>query len=242
MELPIYQVDAFTSRLFNGNPAAVVILSEWLTPDVMLAIAQENNLAETAFVLPRAPEFHIRWFTPQVEVDLCGHATLASAHVLFSEKRTGNAHIVFRYKGGTIAVQQEGDRLAMQFPSRPADPMRRDPALVAALGTAPVEVHQSRDSMAVLSSEAEVRALRPDMSAIARLDTFGLIVTAPGNECDFVSRFFAPRVGIPRIPSPARPTARSSPTGATDWARRSCTPVRSRSGAGNSTARTSATT
>ncbi|MDE3156489.1 MAG: PhzF family phenazine biosynthesis protein [Acidobacteriota bacterium] len=200
MELPIYQIDAFTDQLFTGNPAAVVVLTEWLAPDVMLAIAQENNLAETAFVLPRGPEFHIRWFTPEVEVDLCGHATLASAHVLFSEKRTSNAHIIFRYKGGTIVVQQAGDQLAMEFPSRPAEPIRREPALVAALGTAPLEVYRARDLMAVLSSEAEVRALRPDIAGLARLDAFGFIVTAPGDECDFVSRFFAPRAGIPEDP------------------------------------------
>jgi PhzF family phenazine biosynthesis protein len=201
MELPIFQIDAFTSRLFAGNPAAVVILSQWLPDETLQSIAAENNLAETAFVVRLEGEFGLRWFTPEVEVDLCGHATLASAHVLFRHAYAAPPAIVFRYQGGTLTVTQEGELLAMRFPSRPPQPAPCDAAIVAALGGTPREVHRARDLLAVFDTPQEIEGLRPDFRAIASLDTFAVIASAPGKDCDFVSRFFAPRAGIPEDPA-----------------------------------------
>ena len=204
MELPMYQVDAFTGRLFGGNPAAVVILEAWLPDATMQAIAAENNLAETAFVVPGGEESGLRWFTPTIEVDLCGHATLAAAHAMFRHGYARRSPIVFRYQGGTLAVAHEGDLLELDFPSRPAAPVAADTplaaALGAALGAAPKEVLKARDLLAVFETREQVEALRPDFAAVARLDAFAVIVTAPGRDCDFVSRFFAPRAGIPEDP------------------------------------------
>src|SRR5215510_14902701 len=134
MELPIFQVDAFASRLFGGNPAAVVLLPQWLPDEILQAIAAENNLADTAFVVPLRGEFGLRWFTPEVEIDLCGHATLASAHVLFRHNYASPPDIVFRYQAGTLTVTQEGEQLAMRFPARPPQRAQCDAAIVAALG------------------------------------------------------------------------------------------------------------
>lgn len=201
MKLPIFQLDAFSSRLFGGNPAAVVVLPEWLPDETLQAIAQENNLAETAFVVPRKDIFDLRWFTPEVEVDLCGHATLASAHVMFHHGYTSQSEVVFRYQGGTLTVTREEDLLAMDFPSRPPKPIECDASLTDALGAAPSEVYESRDLLAVFDTQADVEALRPDLPAVAKLDTFAVIASAPGEECDFVSRFFAPGVGVPEDPA-----------------------------------------
>jgi PhzF family phenazine biosynthesis protein len=216
MELPIYQVDAFTGRLFGGNPAAVVILKGWLPDATMQAIAGENNLAETAFVVPGAKEFGLRWFSPAIEIDLCGHATLASAHVLFQHDYARTSPVVFRYKGGTLSVAREGELLAMDFPARPPEPASPDPALAAALGARPGEVHRARDLVAVFGSQEEVEALRPDFQALARIDAFAIAVTAPGREADFVSRFFAPRAGVPEDPA----TGSSHCTLVPYWSRR----------------------
>lgn len=201
MELPIFQVDAFTGRLFGGNPAAVVILPQWLPDNTLQAIAAENNLADTAFVVPLQGEFGLRWFTPEVEVDLCGHATLASAHVLFRHGYAPPPQIVFQYQRGTLTVTQEGELLAMRFPSRPPQRAQCDTAIVAALGATPSEVHRARDLLVVFDTQQEVEGLRPDFQAIASLDTFGVIASAPGKECDFVSRFFAPGAGISEDPA-----------------------------------------
>jgi len=201
MELPIFQVDAFTGRLFGGNPAAVVLLPQWLPDQTLQAIAAENNLPETAFVVPLQGVFGLRWFTPEVEVDLCGHATLASAHVLFNHGHAAPPEIVFQYQGGTLTVTQAGELLALRFPARPPQPAQCDAALVAALGATPREVYQARDLLAVFETQQEVEELRPDFQAIALLGSFGVIVSAPGQDCDFVSRFFAPRVGIPEDPA-----------------------------------------
>lgn len=204
MELPIYQVDAFTGKLFGGNPAAVVILDQPLPEKTMQSIAAENNLAETAFVVKGEREFGLRWFSPTIEIDLCGHATLASAHVLFRHGYARRSPVVFRYGGGTLTVAQDGDRLAMDFPSRPPEPdLPGSPlaaALTSALGAAPRQVLRARDVMAVYETQQEVEALRPDIAAVARLDAFAVIATAPGREVDFVSRFFAPRAGVPEDP------------------------------------------
>jgi PhzF family phenazine biosynthesis protein len=201
MELPIFQVDAFTGSLFGGNPAAVVILSHWLADEILQSIAAENNLADTAFVVPLQGEFGLRWFTPEIEVDLCGHATLASAHVLFRHGYATPPDIVFRYQGGKLTVTQEAELLAMRFPSRPPQRAQRDAAIVAALGAKPREVHRARDLLVVFDTQQEVEGLRPDFQAITLLDTFAVIASAPGKECDFVSRFFAPGAGISEDPA-----------------------------------------
>ncbi len=200
MKLPIFQVDAFASRVFAGNPAAVVVMDEWLSDPILQAIAQENNYSETAFVVPRGDSFDLRWFTPEIEMDLCGHATLASAHVIFQHGYTSKEEIVFRSKGGNLTVRREGDLLAMNFPAWPPRPTEADTAVNAALGATPIELHASRDLLAVFDSQADVEALRPDFPAVAKLNTLAVIATAPGNSCDFVSRFFAPGVGVPEDP------------------------------------------
>ncbi|MBI3325124.1 MAG: PhzF family phenazine biosynthesis protein [Nitrospinae bacterium] len=201
MKLPLYQVDAFTSRLFGGNPAAVVVMNDWLHDDLLQAIAAENNLAETAFVIPKPDVCPLRWFTPTLEVDLCGHATLATAHVLFRYYFPSLQRITFSTKSGNLPVARDGEVLAMDFPSRPGGPIELTDALIAALGARPREAFLSRDLLAVFDSEAEIRAFRPDFERIASLDAFALIISAPGTGVDFVSRFFAPRAGIPEDPA-----------------------------------------
>lgn len=200
MKLPIYQVDAFTSRLFGGNPAAVVLLGDWLPDSMLAAIAAENNLAETAFVIPRADVSPLRWFTPSVEVDLCGHATLAAAHVLFRDLFPGQRRLVFSTLSGELAVARDGDTLGLDFPSRPGKRIDVTETLAEALGAMPLEAYLARDILAVFGTEAEVRSLRPDLPRVAALDAFAVIATAPGDEADFVSRFFAPRQGLPEDP------------------------------------------
>lgn len=206
MKLPIYQIDAFTSRRFAGNPAAVVVLSDWLPDATLQAIAAENNLAETAFVIPPhdaregdAPS-KLRWFTPTVEVDLCGHATLATAHVLFNHYLKDRAELAFDTQSGRLAVARDGGLLRLDFPARPARPAEVTEALVAALGARPREVLGAREQLAVFDTEAQIRALKPDMAKVAALETFAVCVTAPGSDADFVSRFFAPKQGIPEDP------------------------------------------
>ncbi len=196
MELPFFQLDAFTSELFEGNPAGVVLLPEWLPDDTLQSIAAENQLPDTAFVVPGAETFALRWFTPEMEVDLCGHATLASAYVLFHRGYTEAEEIIFRYGGGTLTVRRKGEFLEMVFPSRCPEPVAYDDSISRALGAKPTELLKSRDLLAVFESQAEIDALEPDFSAVAKLDAFGVIASAPGDECDFVSRFFAPQSGI----------------------------------------------
>lgn len=198
--LPIYQVDAFTAEVFRGNPAAVCPLPEWLPDPVMQSIAAENNLAETAFFVGGSGRYHLRWFTPAVEVDLCGHATLASAFVLFHHLEPHLEEVRFESRSGPLFVRRDGDWLTLDFPSLPPERLEPPAGLAEALDTAPREVWASADYLAVLGSEAEVRALRPDQAALSQLDRRGVIVTAPGEDCDFVSRFFAPNCGIPEDP------------------------------------------
>jgi PhzF family phenazine biosynthesis protein len=201
MRLPIYQVDAFTDRIFAGNPAAVVPLEEWLSDATLQAIAAENNLAETAFFLPRGDAYALRWFTPTVEVDLCGHATLASAYVIFRFIEPGRRRVAFETRqAGTLIVTRQGDELAMDFPAWPPKPAEASPGLVAALGKNPTEVLASRDWFAVYEREADIAAIKPDFAALRRLDR-AVIITAPGSGgVDFVSRFFAPWAGIDEDP------------------------------------------
>jgi len=200
MKFPIYQLDAFTSRLFGGNPAAVVILDEWLPDSVLAAIAAENNLAETAYVIPRSGITPLRWFTPTVEIDLCGHATLAAADVLFRYRFPALDRLTFSTRSGELAVTREDALLKMDFPARPGKPTGVTDALVSALGARPREAFLARDLLAIFDSESEVRSLRPDMQRIASLDAFAVITSAPGDKADFVSRFFAPGAGIPEDP------------------------------------------
>jgi PhzF family phenazine biosynthesis protein len=191
----IHQLDAFAGRLFAGNPAAVVLMDRWLPDDVLQAIAEENNLADTAFVQPHPEVSPLRWFTPRLEMDLCGHATLATAHVLFRDHFPAASVLRFETRSGELTVAREDGRLVLDLPSRPGAPIEVSEALVAALGRRPVEAYQSRDTMAVFASEDDVRALRPDAARVAVLDTHAVIATAPGATVDFVSRFFAPKAG-----------------------------------------------
>jgi predicted PhzF superfamily epimerase YddE/YHI9 len=202
MRLPIYQVDAFTDSLFGGNPAAVCPLPEWLPDATMQAIAAENNLAETAFFVREDNDYALRWFTPTVEVDLCGHATLASGHVVFRFLEPQRQNVNFRtLKAGTLGVARHADMLVMNFPARPAVPVAPPPGLFAALGGKPREVLGARDLLVVYNSAAEVAALKPDLDALAQVDCWAAVATAPGeNGIDFVSRFFAPRQGVPEDP------------------------------------------
>ena len=203
-KLRIYQVDAFTGRLFGGNPAAVVPLETWLDAATMQAIALENNLAETAFFAPESDGFRLRWFTPEVEVKLCGHATLASAHVLFTILEPGRRAVKFETLSGTLTVVASGDRLVMDFPRWTLSPATADAprALAAALGAAPVRLLSTGDgdyAIAVFEREADVRALAPDFGALRKLGLM-VIATAPGTRSDCVVRFFAPSHGIDEDP------------------------------------------
>lgn len=200
MKLPIYQVDAFTTKLFRGNPAAVVLMDSWLPDEALQAIAAENNLAETAYVIPGLDPRPLRWFTPAIEIDLCGHATLATAHVLFRHRFPKLDRVAFQTKSGTLTVAREGNILSMDFPSRPAQPVTVNDALTGALGSKPLEALLARDLLAVFETEDQVRGLKPDFARVAQLEGMAVIASAPGHEVDFVSRFFAPKAGIPEDP------------------------------------------
>lgn len=200
MQLTIYQVDAFAGRVFQGNPAAVCPLEDWLDDEVMQAIAMENNLSETAFFVPTDAGYHIRWFTPLAEVDLCGHATLASAFVVFNYTDPSLAEVTFASRSGPLTVSRAGDLLAMDFPSQLPAPCAVPPRLIEGLGVEPAEVLASADYFAVYPREEDIPALQPDMAALKKLGLRGVIATAPGEEADFVSRFFAPSYGIDEDP------------------------------------------
>jgi predicted PhzF superfamily epimerase YddE/YHI9 len=199
--IPIFHVDAFTSRVFAGNPAAVCPLPSWLDDATMQAIAAENNLSETAFFVSGKEHHELRWFTPTVEVDLCGHATLASAFVIFQFLDPKQQVAAFLSKSGPLRVARSADMLVLDFPSRLPERTETPPALVEGLGRPPREVWRARDNyMAVYDSEEEVRQLRPDMARLRTLEGFGAVVTAPGKASDFVSRYFAPGFGIDEDP------------------------------------------
>ena len=200
MMLPIYQVDAFASELFRGNPAAVVPLEEWLPDTVLLSIALENNLSETAYLVPDRNGYHIRWFTPVVEVALCGHATLASAHVVFSELGFDGETIEFQSKSGPLTVKCGGSGYIMDFPAEPSDSCDVPKPLTEGLGLEPDLVMKGTDYLAVVSTQLQIENLAPDFRKLARLKSRGLIVTAPGDDCDFVSRCFFPQTGIDEDP------------------------------------------
>lgn len=201
MRIPLYVVDAFTRKVFGGNPAAVCPLDEWLDDATMQKIAMENNLSETAFFVPEGDGYGLRWFTPSVEVPLCGHATLASAHVIFNYLDTSKESVTFETQSGTLVARRDGERIALDFPARRPEPVEAPEDLLAALDARPREVLRSAvDYLAVYETEEEVRRLRPDMARLMRVESLGVIVTAPGQESDCASRYFAPRAGIPEDP------------------------------------------
>ncbi len=200
MKLPYYEVSAFATNPFGGNPAGVCPLGAWLPDSVLQGIAANNNLAETAFTVPRGNDFELRWFTPTVEIDLCGHATLAAAFILFSERGLRVDEVRFHSRSGLLTVARENHQLTLDFPSRPATVSATPEALILGLGAKPGEVLKARDYLAVFATEAEVRALKPDFAALKTLDCLGIIATAPGDDCDFVSRFFAPGGGVDEDP------------------------------------------
>lgn len=200
MVLPIYQVDAFTSALFRGNPAAVIPLDEWLDDELLLSIALENNLSETAYLVPDRDGYHIRWFTPAVEVALCGHATLASAHIVFTELGFDGEMVEFQSKSGPLTVARGDAGYLMNFPAELSEPCDVPEELTQGLGLDPDEVLKGTDYLAVVSGQSDIEALAPDFRRLAQLDSRGVIVTAPGDECDFVSRCFFPQTGIDEDP------------------------------------------
>lgn len=210
MEIPLYQVDAFAERPFTGNPAAVCPLNEWLPDETLQAIAAENNLSETAFFVPLAdydgpdndsPDFQLRWFTPTTEVDLCGHATLASAYVLFQLLGFSGAAIRFDTRSGTLTVTRGTHGLKMDFPALAVTAVNiPEQVLGGALGAIPREAWQGSNLLLVYESQRQIEELSPDFRVLARLPYRGIIATAPGDQCDFVSRFFAPACGIDEDP------------------------------------------
>jgi PhzF family phenazine biosynthesis protein len=202
MRTPIFQIDAFTTRRFAGNPAAVMPMGSFLADAVLQAIAAENNLAETAFLVSASGDYRLRWFTPTTEVPLCGHATLASAAVVMERLEPGRSSVVFHSASGLLTVKRANAGYVMDFPVRLSEPVPAPPGLAEALGIVPIEVLvDAFNYMVLLESAQRVRELAPDSAAIARLDRSGVIVTAPGDEgYDFVSRYFAPAKGIPEDP------------------------------------------
>ncbi|MBK6749488.1 MAG: PhzF family phenazine biosynthesis protein [Pyrinomonadaceae bacterium] len=203
MKLDIFQVDAFTDKAFGGNPAAVVPLDAWLSDEVMLAIAAENNLAETAFFVQNGDRYEIRWFTPKVEVDLCGHATLASAYVIFECLKRESESIDFHsHRSGSLGVTKEGGKMVLDFPAYPVSEIEQSDELAGAIGAIPSKVYETQGNMVMmrLESESQIRELSPDFNALLGIDYDEFIVTAPGDDCDFVSRMFAPRIGINEDP------------------------------------------
>lgn len=201
MIITMYQIDAFTRALFHGNPAAVCPLDAWLPDEVMQSIAEENNLAETAFYVREEGQYHIRWFTTVCEVDLCGHATLATAHALFHHEGYIGESLTFSSRSGLLHVRRDGDLLVLDFPVDTLHPEELPPGLARALGGPPRDVLRGRDDLLVVyDAEADIRAIEPDFAVIGALPCRGVIVTARGTSVDFVSRFFGPQSGIPEDP------------------------------------------
>jgi PhzF family phenazine biosynthesis protein len=201
MLIPFYQVDAFAEELFTGNPAGVCPLEHWISDDLMQKIAAENNLAETAFFVKDGSRYQLRWFTPTTEVDLCGHATLASAHVLFRCLGINEPMVEFGSKSGPLKVFIDGEYLVLDFPSDKICPMAVPPLLAEGIGMNPLAAYRGiSDYMLVLENQGQVEQVSPDFSKIIKADARGVIITAKGKDCDFVSRFFAPQCGINEDP------------------------------------------
>jgi PhzF family phenazine biosynthesis protein len=201
MKIPIFQADAFASILFKGNPAAVVPLTQWLPDQTMQQIAAENNLSETAFFIPEGDHFHIRWFTPKAEVNLCGHATLATAHVLFNELDYKGSTLLFNSRSGMLTVSQLKDMLQLDFPADFVQPIELNPVFADALGIAPIAAFKGHtDYLLLFESQEMIQEMMPNFHLLKQIGARGVIVTAAGEEVDFVSRFFAPGVGIDEDP------------------------------------------
>ena len=201
MKIPLYQVDAFTSEVFKGNPAAVCPLKEWLSDKIMQEIAKENNLSETAFFIDKRDTFHIRWFTPVSELDLAGHPTLATAHVIINELNSKLNRIIFKTKiGDTLIVSKNENLIIMDFPSRPPKVYNNIELVTEALRKKPLALFRNRDAVAVFENEEDIKSINPNMEKLKELDCPAVIVTAPGKKADFVSRNFAPKLGIPEDP------------------------------------------
>lgn len=199
--LPIYQIDAFTDQVFSGNPAAICPLDEWLPDDVMQKVASENNLSETAYFKQTGDAtFDLRWFTPTAEVDLCGHATLASSYLIFEKLNTGIDAIAFQTKSGLLQIERKGDLIEMSFPSRPGQTMELPGGFQDAHGCLPTTFLRASKNLAIFETESMIAEFRPDLAYIKGLGGDGLIISAPGNTCDFVSRYFAPHQGIDEDP------------------------------------------
>ncbi|MDZ7790435.1 MAG: PhzF family phenazine biosynthesis protein [Xanthomonadales bacterium] len=200
MKFRLFQVDAFADKVFEGNPAAVVPLDEWPDDELMRAIANENNLSETAFFVPVGDGYALRWFTPDAEVDLCGHATLASAHVLFEHLGFEGEEIAFDSRSGELRVRRCDAGLELDFPAGGRREIGIPAGMEEALGARPRQAFEGDDCMVVFGSEAEVRALSPDFRALARMPGRGVLATAPGDEVDFVSRCFFPKLRVDEDP------------------------------------------
>lgn len=198
MQIQIFQVDAFSERVFGGNYAAVCPLADWPDDDLLRAIAAENNLPETAFFVRRGGQYHLRWFTPEIEMDLCGHATLAAAHVLFQHLNHSSDEVVFQSASGPLVVKRRDQLFEMDFPARPPQPAPLPDVIARGIGRQPQEVLKARDYVLVYENEAVVRNIAPDVALLntINLDPGGIIVTAPGDAVDFVSRFFTPQASI----------------------------------------------
>ncbi len=200
MELTLYQIDAFANRPFKGNPAAVIPLETWLPDDTMQSIAEENNLSETTFFVPTKTGFHIRWFTPSTEVELCGHATLAAAYVLFNFLGYDKGIIEFDSKSGMLTVSQKNDWLVMDFPAQPPVLCDVPDEIINAFDKKPIECLRSEDYIVVFEAESDISSVKPDMDYLKKLDLRGVIITSKSQQYDFVSRFFAPKYGIDEDP------------------------------------------
>lgn len=201
MKIKLYQIDAFSNEVFSGNPAAVCPLDKWLDDDVLQNIALENNLSETAFFIKQSDGFELRWFTPKVEVDLCGHATLATSFVIFNlMDHEANEIKYYTRKGGVLTVRKDRGLIVMNFPSRPPLKTSTPRGLIEALGVSPIEVLKSRDYLVVLGTEEEIVQANPNFNALLKIEDCKVIISAKGNNVDFVSRFFAPSVGVNEDP------------------------------------------
>lgn len=202
MKIKVYQIDAFSDKVFRGNPAAVCILNEWLDESTMQLIAAENNLAETAFVVSQDKNFAIRWFTPEVEVDLCGHATLAAAYVLYKYHHIESAQIIFNTQNsGKLKVRKAGDKLELDFPADSIKKVEAPKGLIKAMGIKPIETYKGKtDYLLIYDSLHAIETLAPDFNQLMKIDARGIIISAKGDNVDFVSRFFAPQVGVNEDP------------------------------------------
>lgn len=200
MRIPIYQIDAFTDKQFKGNPAAVCPLEKWIDSDLMQSIAAENNLAETAFFVKNGNDYELRWFTPKAEIDLCGHATLAAAYVIFTYLDENRMNVKFHTKSGMLEVSKESELLTMTFPAREGEECEAPEALIKGLGKEPKETFLARDYLAVFESEQDLLDLELNMEELKKLDAFGVVATAKGSKSDFASRFFAPKAGVDEDP------------------------------------------